>query len=50
MVVGFVLFRLLDVIKFGWVKKAESLVDAWGIMADDVVAALIANLILRVMY
>jgi phosphatidylglycerophosphatase A len=48
--VGFVLFRALDIIKFGWVKRAESLADAWGVMGDDIVAGLIANFILRMLY
>ncbi len=48
--VGFLLFRALDIIKFGLVKKAEELADAWGIMADDLVAALIANLVLRILF
>lgn len=48
--VGFVLFRALDIIKFGWVKRAESLADAWGVMGDDIVAGLIANVILRMLY
>ncbi len=46
-IIGVLLFRAFDIIKFGWVKKAESLSSAWGIMCDDVVAALFANLILR---
>lgn len=49
-VIGFVLFRALDIIKFGWVKRAEALADAWGVMGDDIVAALITNLILRLLY
>lgn len=48
--VGFILFRALDIIKFGWVKKAESLADAWGVIGDDMVAALIANVILRMLF
>jgi phosphatidylglycerophosphatase A len=48
--VGFLLFRALDIIKFGWVKQAESLADAWGVIGDDVVAALIANAILRLLF
>lgn len=47
---GFLLFRALDIIKFGWVKKAESWADAWGVMGDDMVAALIANLLLRMLF
>ncbi|EKD48766.1 MAG: Phosphatidylglycerophosphatase A [uncultured bacterium] len=48
--VGFLLFRALDIIKFGWVKQAESFADAWGVIGDDVVAALIANGILRLLF
>ena len=50
MLVGFLLFRALDIIKFGWVKQAESFADAWGVIGDDVVAALIANGILRLLF
>ncbi len=49
-VIGFLLFRVLDIIKFGWIKKAEELVGAWGIMSDDIIAALIANLALRLLF
>lgn len=49
-VIGFLLFRALDIIKFGWVKKAESWANAWGVMGDDIVAALIANVILRILF
>ncbi len=49
-VVGALLFRMFDIIKFGWVKRAESWANAWGIMGDDMVAALMANLILRLLF
>ena len=49
-IVGFLLFLVLDIIKFGWIKRAESFADAWGVMADDIMAALIANVILRMLY
>ncbi len=48
--IGFILFRALDIIKFGLVKKAEHLADAWGIMGDDIVAAIIANIVLRILF
>ena len=48
--VGFLLFRALDIIKFGWVKKAEQWADAWGVVGDDMVAALITNIILRILF
>lgn len=47
--VGCLLFRTLDIIKFGWVKRAESWANAWGVMGDDMVAALITNVILRLL-
>lgn len=50
MLVGFILFRVLDILKFGLVKRAEKLTNAWGVMADDIVAAAIANIILRMLY
>lgn len=48
--VGFLLFRALDIIKFGLVKRAESFADAWGVIGDDMVAAIIANVILRMLF
>ena len=49
-VVGWLIFRTLDIIKFGWVKRAESWANAWGVMGDDMVAALITNAILRLLF
>ncbi len=49
-VVGVIFFRTLDIIKFGWVKRAESWANAWGVMGDDLVAALITNVILRMLF
>jgi phosphatidylglycerophosphatase A len=46
-VVGFVLFRVLDVIKPFPAARCERLPGGLGIMADDVVAGLYANLALR---
>jgi phosphatidylglycerophosphatase A len=48
--VGFLLFRAFDIIKFGWIKRAESLADAWGVIGDDILAGLLANFILRLLY
>ncbi len=50
MVVGFLLIRMFDIIKFTWFKKSETFVSAWGIMGDDIVAALLANLALRFLF
>ncbi len=48
--VGFLLFRALDIIKVGWIKKAEDFVGAWGVMSDDIVAALLTNIALRLLF
>lgn len=47
-IAGFLLFRLFDIIKpfpAGWVDR--NMVGGWGIMLDDTVAGLYANLILQ---
>jgi phosphatidylglycerophosphatase A len=44
---GFVLFRILDVFKPYPARQLESLPGGWGIMCDDVMAGIYANLLLR---
>lgn len=46
--VGFVVFRLFDIIKPYPCARAERLPGGWGIMADDVLAGVYANVVLRV--
>jgi phosphatidylglycerophosphatase A len=46
-VAGFVLFRVLDVFKPWPARQLESLPDGWGIMSDDVMAGIYANLLLH---
>ena len=46
--IAFVLFRFFDIVKFGPVKKAESLPGAAGVMADDVVAGILAGLVIMI--
>jgi phosphatidylglycerophosphatase A len=48
-VLGFLLFRILDVVKPYPAASLEHLPGGWGIMADDVAAGLYANLLLRVL-
>ena len=44
---GFVLFRLFDILKMGPVKWADTkLKNAWGVMLDDIFAGLFAAIIL----
>jgi len=46
---GFVLFRLLDILKPWPVRRLERLPEGWGIVLDDVGAGLIAAALLSVM-
>jgi phosphatidylglycerophosphatase A len=46
-IVGFFVFRVLDVFKPFPARQLESLHGGWGMMADDVMAAIYGNLILR---
>jgi phosphatidylglycerophosphatase A len=43
---GFILFRILDVVKPG-LRWAEKMPGGWGIMLDDILAGVGANLLLR---
>lgn len=45
---GFLLFRLLDILKPYPARDLEALPGGWGIMADDLMAGVYANLLLRV--
>jgi phosphatidylglycerophosphatase A len=45
---GFVLFRIMDVFKPYPARQFESLPGGWGIMADDLMAGVYANLCVRV--
>jgi phosphatidylglycerophosphatase A len=46
-IVGFLVFRVLDVVKPWPAAHFERMPGGWGIMADDGMAALYANLIMR---
>ena len=43
---AFVLFRLFDIAKPGLVRMAEALPGGWGVMADDIVAGVLAAICL----
>lgn len=45
---GFVLFRFFDIVKPLLIKKMELLPKGWGVMADDLLAGLYANLLLEI--
>jgi phosphatidylglycerophosphatase A len=44
---AFILFRVFDILKPGPVDRVQRLPGGWGIMADDVLAGILANLSLR---
>jgi phosphatidylglycerophosphatase A len=46
--VGFVLFRFFDIAKPLYIRRAESIPGGWGVMADDLLAGLYANIVLQV--
>lgn len=48
MLVGFLLFRLFDIVKPPPARQLERLHGGYGIMLDDVIAGIYANLALRV--
>jgi phosphatidylglycerophosphatase A len=48
-IIGFVLFRLFDIFKFPRLKKLESLPSGYGIMLDDIAAAMLTNIILQLL-
>lgn len=47
LVIGFLLFRLFDIVKPFSIRKLEGLPGGWGIMADDTAAALMAKALLH---
>jgi len=46
-IAGFFVFRVLDVFKPFPARQLEALHGGWGMMADDVMAAIYGNLVLR---
>ncbi len=48
-IVGFVVFRIFDVIKPFPANRAEKLPGGWGIMLDDAISGLYAHVVLRVL-
>lgn len=47
--IGFALFRIFDIAKIPPIKKLQALPSGWGIMLDDVAAAFLTNIILRIL-
>ena len=46
-IVGFFVFRILDIVKPWPAQRFEALPGGWGVMADDGMAAVYGNLVMR---
>lgn len=44
---GFFVFRMMDIVKPLGIKKLQAIRGGWGVVADDVAAGLVTNIILR---
>jgi phosphatidylglycerophosphatase A len=47
-IIGFVLFRFFDIAKPLFIRRSEALPGGWGVMADDLLAGIFANLIMQI--
>jgi len=47
LVAGFILFRFFDIAKPLFIRKLEALPGGWGVMADDLLAGIYANVVLH---
>lgn len=45
--IGFILFRIFDILKPAPINKLENLPGAWGVMMDDIGAGIYANILLQ---
>ena len=48
-IIGFIIYRIMDIFKPPPIKAIEKLRGGWGIMLDDAMAAIYANLILQIL-
>lgn len=47
LLVGFLVWRFFDVVKLPFVHRSQELSGGWGVMMDDVLAGICANVVLR---
>lgn len=48
LLIGFVLFRLFDIFKPLGIRSTEKIQGGFGVMLDDIVAGIFANIVLRI--
>ncbi len=49
LLISLVLFRIFDICKPLWIRKAEAMHGGVGVMADDLLAGIVANVILQIL-
>ena len=49
LIIAFILFRILDILKPVPVNLVQKFKGGWGIMADDIVAGILTNVCLRIL-
>lgn len=50
LLIGFILFRVFDIFKPYPINRSQKLKAGWGIMIDDVLAGVYANIVLQAIY
>ncbi|MDD5492720.1 MAG: phosphatidylglycerophosphatase A [bacterium] len=45
---GFAVFRVMDIVKPLGIKRLQAIRGGWGVVADDVAAGFVTNIILRI--
>jgi phosphatidylglycerophosphatase A len=48
LIAGFILFRFFDIVKPLYIRRMEAFKGGWGVMLDDVLAGVYANIVLQV--
>jgi phosphatidylglycerophosphatase A len=48
MLVGFLIWRFFDIVKLPFIDKSQRLRGGWGVMVDDLLAGICANVVLRI--
>lgn len=48
LITGFILFRFFDIVKPLYIRRMEAFKGGWGVMLDDVLAGIYANIVLQV--
>jgi phosphatidylglycerophosphatase A len=48
LIAGFILFRFFDIVKPLYIRRMENFKGGWGVMLDDVLAGVYANILLQV--